>query len=87
MQADAAFRQECWATGWDPPPPPEARRDCISDEHYIPVLLVLLGLEQETLCYAGVTFTFWGEAAARRARMDARCCCSGRGRAGSGAVA
>lgn len=53
---DAAFRQECYTgTGAD-----GRHRTCVSDEHMIPSLLALLGLERETRCAAPPTRAYWG---------------------------
>jgi hypothetical protein len=48
------FALECWS---DPPEQRHRRRGCVSDEHYIPSLLALMKLENQTACYAVTTYS------------------------------
>ena len=52
VTVDAAFRQECYS-------PADRSRFCPSDEHYIPTLLAVRGLEAEAACEASTTYTHW----------------------------
>ncbi|KAK9848925.1 hypothetical protein WJX84_001940 [Apatococcus fuscideae] len=53
------FAKECWVDkenlekGWD------LWRFCVSDEHYIPTLLAVLGLDDQTDCKGSVTSAWW----------------------------
>ena len=52
ISVDSAFRQECYS-------PPDQSRFCASDEHYIPTLLAVRGLEAGADCRAATTYTHW----------------------------
>jgi hypothetical protein len=58
VTVDAAFRQECYS-------PADRSRFCPSDEHYIPTLLAVRGLEAEAACEASTTYTHWEGAGGR----------------------
>lgn len=38
---------------------PHRKRDCYSDEHYVPVLLAYLGLDNETTCNGNTMHVSW----------------------------
>lgn len=56
--ADAAFRAECWSSS---PEIPRIDRVCYSDEHYVPTVLAMAGMDDECACSSDVTYTAWGE--------------------------
>ncbi|KAI3427440.1 hypothetical protein D9Q98_010355 [Chlorella vulgaris] len=58
----AAFQQHCWSA-WEPRR--KAWRDCFPDEHYIPTLLAVHGLEGEAECGSwGVAAQDWSKGGA-----------------------
>lgn len=53
---NAVFAAECWATPAEKGP---AERFCVSDEHYIPSLLAVRGLEGECACDGMIMHAAW----------------------------
>lgn len=51
------FTKECWSEGLSNPE--VIRRFCVSDEHYIPSLLAVYGLEDECYCDGVMTHVYW----------------------------
>ncbi|GAB4813316.1 hypothetical protein N2152v2_000362 [Parachlorella kessleri] len=68
VQLFRAFEEHCWS-GWVPEY--YRKRDCFSDEHYIPTLLAFHGLESECACEAwgGPAYMDWTGAEEIRADL------------------
>lgn len=52
-----AFKQECFVEKNEEGD--AYSRFCVSDEHYVPTLLAMLHVENETYCNGGLTHNFW----------------------------